>query len=55
MPTWKEKWEWMEQGKIPEDVAKANPTLHFCMEWDELLIEETDGEFDYCHCFRESK
>lgn len=45
-----------ESGKESgeEDLWKRinewKPTLHFCMEWDFLLIENGDREFEACHC-----
>lgn len=34
----------------PEDHALAGGFLHFCDEWDGLLIDQTDPEFDCCTC-----
>jgi hypothetical protein len=33
-----------------EDHALAGGFLHFCHDWDYLLIDQTDPEFDCCHC-----
>jgi len=39
-------------GEItPEDQNKY-PFLHFCHEWDGMLIDETFPEFDCCICFK---
>ncbi len=37
-------------GRVPDDIAEKNPTLHFCPEWDEMLIEEGTPEFESCNC-----
>ena len=37
-------------GRVPDDIAEKNPTLHFCPEWDEMLIEEDTPEFESCNC-----
>lgn len=34
----------------PADHAAAGGWLHFCSEWDGLLIDQTDPEFDCCSC-----
>lgn len=36
----------------PENVATARSGIyaHFCYDWDELLIDETDPEFEACTC-----
>jgi hypothetical protein len=34
----------------PEDHAAANGFLHFCSDWDGLLIDQTAPEFDCCSC-----
>jgi hypothetical protein len=49
------KWEMMEEGIIPLDELDKRPTLHFCYEWDGLVIEEGDAEFECCNCFEENK
>ena len=33
-----------------EDIAMAGGFLHFCADWDGLLIDQTDPEFECCHC-----
>lgn len=46
-----QKWKWMESGKaLPVWAREVSPTLHFCNEWDGLLIEEGDPEFEACLC-----
>lgn len=37
-------------GKIPKAVLKSDPTLHFCPEWDYLLIDSSIGEYVACSC-----
>jgi hypothetical protein len=34
----------------PEDHALAGGFLHFCDEWDGLLIDRDDPEFEFCSC-----
>lgn len=40
-------------GRIPKKYNEDNPTLHFCREWDFLLIDDGDVEFEACLCYRE--
>jgi hypothetical protein len=47
----KNKWAWTMAGLIPPEELEAHPTLHFCTEWDGLVIEEGDPEFEACLCF----
>jgi len=35
---------------MAEDHALAGGFLHFCIEWDDLLIDQTDPEFESCTC-----
>lgn len=37
-------------GVIPDEAKFMNPTLHFCEDWDGLLIDENDPEFEHCKC-----
>jgi hypothetical protein len=39
-------------GWIPEPIMKADPTLHFCCEWDYLLIDSSMWEHECCTCQR---
>lgn len=41
------KEEWKE-------IRRWKPTLHWCPEWDYLLIQEGDPEFECCSCFEDS-
>jgi len=34
-----------------KEINQWKPFLHFCPEWDFLLIDKSDGEFDACQCF----
>lgn len=34
-----------------EAIGQWKPYLHHCMDWDGLLIDEHDGEFEACQCF----
>ncbi len=36
--------------KLPKDLLTQYPTLHFCYEWDEMLIDEGCPEFEVCNC-----
>lgn len=37
-------------GRFPKPLKEQNPTLHFCKEWDFMLIDKTDPEFEACLC-----
>lgn len=37
-------------GHLWEEINQWKPTLHFCRDWDFLLIENGDPEFDACQC-----
>lgn len=34
-----------------KEIAQWKPKLHFCQDWDFLLIDESDPEFQSCGCF----
>lgn len=38
-----------------EEIHKWKPFLHFCQDWDFLLIDKTDEEFEHCHCYEVKK
>jgi hypothetical protein len=40
-------------GVIPAECSFQNPTLHLCPDWDFLLIDDSDPEFETCTCNRE--
>lgn len=41
---------------IPAEEILKEPTLHFCPDWDDLVIDKNDPEFECCLCFKkESK
>lgn len=44
------KMEMTEEGIPPEELAER-PSLHHCVEWDGLVIEFGDREFDCCRCY----
>lgn len=48
------KWKWMDT-EVPDWAFKKSPTLHYCIEWDNLLIEDTDPEYSACRCFGQPK
>lgn len=37
-------------GVIPPDLKAAIPTLHFCPEWDCMLLHAPMPEMEMCHC-----
>lgn len=37
-------------GVIPDECRFLNTTLHFCPDWDGLLIDDNDPEYDNCGC-----
>ena len=42
-----------KRGRIPDLVRmrrEVSGRLHFCREWDFMLIDETDPEFKACLC-----
>ena len=32
-------------------ITRSGKYAHFCNEWDDMLIDENDPEFEACHCF----
>jgi len=43
-------------GVIPPEIQAKNPTLHGCLDWDVLLIDETMPEFQIrCGCILRQK
>lgn len=41
-------------GVIPQECIFLNPTLHFCMNWDHLLIDDSDPEYETCTCDKDT-
>lgn len=37
--------------EIPDDMKDKYPRLHFCEDWDFMLINDDDPEFEVCNCF----
>lgn len=35
-----------------KEIRKWKPTLHFCPEWDYLLIDKNDPEYEACLCVK---
>ncbi len=33
-----------------EVITRSGKYAHFCYEWDDMLIDETDKEFEVCQC-----
>ena len=33
------------------EIRQWKPFLHFCQDWDFLVIDENDAEFEACGCF----
>ena len=42
-------------GYIPLKYREREPTLHFCNEWDGMLIDKTDPEFEVCLCYAKQR
>lgn len=40
-------------GGIPEECKFLNPSLHFCPDWNNLLIDDSDPEYETCTCRKE--
>ena len=38
-------------GFIPEELQAKYPRLHFCQDWDFMLLNDDDEEFTLCHCY----
>ena len=43
----------MEQYEGKVKVVRTGKYAHACYEWDEMLIDEGDPEFESCLCFRD--
>lgn len=37
------------------EITSWKPFLHWCDEWDGLLVDEKDAEFEACNCFEKDK
>lgn len=37
-------------GVIPPECSFLNPSLHFCPDWDMMLIDDGDPEIEHCKC-----
>lgn len=35
-----------------EEIHRWKPTLHWCPDWDYLLIQKGQAEFECCGCFQ---
>jgi hypothetical protein len=43
------------QGAMMDEWAEMRrwkPFLHWCPDWDFLLVDRHDAEFEACHCFK---
>lgn len=40
---------------VDGNVQRSGKMAHNCYEWDEMLIDETDPEYDACLCGRITK
>lgn len=38
------------KGIIPDECLFLNETLHFCLSWQDALIDDSDPEYDRCRC-----
>lgn len=50
-----QKWQWLKEGKIPDWAIAESPTLHFCLDWDALVVEDGDPEYESCFCIEDEK
>lgn len=48
----KEEIEKAALEKEWKEIRYWKPTLHWCHEWDGLLIDKNDPEFEACRCFK---
>jgi len=39
------------RNEIPDEYRIKYPRLHFCPEWDFMLINDDDPEFEACSCY----
>ena len=39
-------------GVISDELKKLYPTLHFCYEWDLMLVDDGMPEFECCSCLK---
>lgn len=37
-------------GIIPAECRFLNDTIHFCPNWHDALIDDTDPEYERCRC-----
>lgn len=35
---------------VPRELWYNDPSIHFCMEWDGMLICDRYPEFEFCRC-----
>lgn len=49
-PTGKKIIEPMAMGPDNLPIVRSGLYAHFCYDWDEMLIDEHDPEFEYCIC-----
>jgi hypothetical protein len=47
--------EWKEDCMKYWKTVLYGKYAHWCLEWDELPIDETCTEFAFCNCFEETK
>jgi hypothetical protein len=48
---WTKKiWEAAIESEYKE-IRRQRPFLHWCYEWDGMLIDKNDPEFEVCTCF----
>lgn len=43
------------EGVIPDECRFLNETLHFCPSWDDMLIDDSDPEYEHCRCKGEKR
>ena len=50
------RWGQLMEGTdevIPAELTKKYPTLHWCVGWDLLPVDEGMPEFECCLCFED--
>lgn len=48
-------WELTKSEKIPKYALRMYPTLHYCWEFDGLVIDRFTPEWEYCSCLIQKK
>lgn len=43
------------EEKLWKEISDQRPFLHSCQDWDFMLIDSVDAEFEACHCYVRNK